>query len=126
MGKKIENIHDCLKSKILLDQLADKWTMLALGTLNSGPVRFNQLKKTLNGVSQKSLTQCLRKLERSGLIERTVLDGKVLGVEYSITDLGESLSEPFDAVFTWIAKNAHKIEKAEARFDEGRAKKARS
>lgn len=126
MGKKIENIHECLKSRIVLDQLTDKWTMLVLGVLNNGPARFNQLKKALGGVSQKSLTQCLRKLERSGLVQRTVLDGNVLGVEYSITDLGESLSEPFDAVFAWISKNAVKIEKSEAKFDEVRAKKARA
>jgi len=124
MGKQIENIHQCLKSKILLDQLADKWTMLVLGMLNNGPARFNQLKKELNGVSQKSLTQCLRRLERSGLIQRTVLDGNVLGVEYSITDLGESLGEPFDALFAWISKNAARIEKSEIKFDEARAKKS--
>lgn len=117
MAKKIDNIYDCLQVRLLLDQVADKWAILVLSYLSKGPARFNQIKKTLDGVSQKSLTQCLRKLERNGLIGRRVLDGKVLGVEYNITALGESLSTPFAAVFDWLKENSQKIEKAQKKFD---------
>jgi DNA-binding HxlR family transcriptional regulator len=117
MAKKIENIYECLKARVLLDQVADKWTLLILGSLANGPVRFNQIKRTVAGISQKTLTQTLRKLERNGLIERVILDGLPLGVEYSLTSLGESLQTPFEAVFQWIGHYSHAIEAAQKKFD---------
>lgn len=117
MAKKIENIYDCLKARVLLDQVADKWTLLIMGVLSNGPTRFNQIKKKVEGISQKTLTQTLRKLERNGLIERTVIDDVQLGVEYSLTSLGDSLSTPFEAVFDWVMKNSGSIETAQKKFD---------
>lgn len=118
MSKKNHNIYECLQVRMLLEQISDKWAILVLSYLAKGPARFNQIKKTLDGVSQKSLTQCLRKLERNGLISRTVIDGKVLGVEYGITELGESVNIPFTAVFEWIKESSPKVEKAQKKFDE--------
>ena len=123
MAKKIDNIFECLKARVLLDQVADKWAMLVMGTLSRGPSRFNQIKKTVQGVSQKSLTECLRKLERNGLVARKILEDVYLGVEYSLTPLGTSLRNPLETVFTWVAENTATIEKAQKKFDSGRAKK---
>lgn len=84
---------DC-PSRIILDQIADKWSMMVLEVLRE-PRRFNAIKRRLDGVTQRVLTQTLRKLERNGMVKRRVLDGRVLGVEYSLTPLGESLQGPF-------------------------------
>lgn len=65
MAKKIAKIEDCLTMQSLLDEIADKWTVLVMGIISDGPKRFNQIKNSLDGVSQKSLTQCLRRLERN-------------------------------------------------------------
>ena len=121
---KIENIYDCLKVRTVLDHIMDKWSVLVVGLLSSQPRRFNQIKKEISGVSQKSLTHCLRNLERSGLIERTVIDGAVLGVEYSLTSLGESMHEPMSHLFILVCDNTQKIDKAQKKFDERKVKQA--
>ncbi|MET0358994.1 MAG: helix-turn-helix domain-containing protein, partial [Pararhizobium sp.] len=59
--------------RLLLDEIASKWSILVLGALCDGPLRFNQLRRHLDGVTQKALTQCLRRLERDGILTRTVL-----------------------------------------------------
>lgn len=117
MAKKIAKIEDCLTMQSLLDEIADKWTVLVMGIISDGPKRFNQIKNSLDGVSQKSLTQCLRRLERNGLVTRTVIDGNVLGVEYSLTELGYSLQTPFSALFDWVTLNGVKMEDSQKAFD---------
>lgn len=84
-------------NRLLLDQLADKWTILILQVFCGGPepVRFNEIKRRVQGVSQKTLTRCLRRLERNGILERRVVEAAPLGVEYSITPLGWTIAEPF-------------------------------
>lgn len=84
---------DC-PSRPILDQIADKWSMMVLAVLEK-PHRFNEIKRRLEGVTQRVLTQTLRRLERNGMIERRVLPTSPVGVEYSLTPLGESLREPF-------------------------------
>ena len=87
-------------SRLLVDQIADKWTILILGALcrRGGSSRFNAILRDVAGLSQKTLTQCLRKLERNGVIERRVLDTAPIGVEYAITPLGHTLRAPFQAL----------------------------
>src|ERR1700681_2111030 len=94
--------------RILLDLLADKWTILILGVLcdNEKRSRFNAIKRQIPGISQKVLTQCLRRLERSGLLERRVIAAAPLGVEYRFTPLGETLEAPVAALFSWTASHA--------------------
>ena len=75
---------DC-PSRLLFDQIADKWSMMVLTVLDRGPLRFNAIKRLLEGVSQKALTQCLRRLERNGLVSRRVLPSSPVAVEYAIT-----------------------------------------
>ncbi|MBL1188824.1 transcriptional regulator, partial [Escherichia coli] len=94
---------DC-PSRIILDQIADKWSMMVLEVLRE-PRRFNAIKRRLDGVTQRVLTQTLRKLERNGMVNRKVLDGRVLGVEYSLTPLGQSLQGPFSILFEWTMGN---------------------
>jgi len=108
---------DC-PSRAILDQIADKWSMLVLMVLRE-PRRFNAIKRRLDGITQRVLTQTLRKLERNGMVTRTVIDGKTLGVEYALTPLGKSLETPFAALYGWTVDNMDAIQACQARYDEG-------
>jgi DNA-binding HxlR family transcriptional regulator len=109
---------DDVARRILLDQLADKWSILILGELCDGPVRFNEIKRCVFGLSQKTLTQCLRRLERNGLVTRRVLMSGPLGVEYALTPLGRSLTAPFEALFAWAEDHMSEMLDAQADFDQ--------
>lgn len=103
-------------SRAILDQIADKWSMLVLAVLRE-PRRFNAIKRRLEGVTQKVLTQTLRKLERNGMVTRRVIDGPVLGVEYALTPLGRSLQGPFSQLYDWTVDHMDEIGKHQRRFD---------
>ncbi|MFT4053972.1 MAG: helix-turn-helix domain-containing protein [Novosphingobium sp.] len=107
---------DC-PSRLLFDQIADKWSMMVLTVLDAGPMRFNGIKRHLEGVTQKALTQCLRRLERNGLLERRIIPVSPIGVEYEITPLGRSLQTPFKALYGWTIANMDVVEKARAQYD---------
>ena len=107
---------DC-PSRVILDQIADKWSMMVLAVLQE-PRRFNALKRRLDGVTQRVLTQTLRKLERNGMVTRRVLTGRVLGVEYALTPLGQSLHGPFSVLFDWTVENIDRIQDSRRRYDE--------
>jgi DNA-binding HxlR family transcriptional regulator len=106
-------------SKSLLEQIADKWTILILTALcrNGGKCRFNAIRREVSGISQKSLSQCLRKLERNGIIERHILDLAPVGVEYAVTPLGHTLKAPFEAFYGWVDLYLADVEAARTRFD---------
>lgn len=104
-------------SRLILDQIADKWSVLILGALCPGPMRFNVLKRALDGVTQAALTQALRRLERNGIIERAVLRTSPVAVEYAITPLGRSLGPLFQAIDAWTRTNLPEVDAARARFD---------
>ncbi|MEO7100138.1 MAG: helix-turn-helix domain-containing protein [Luteolibacter sp.] len=107
-------------TRMILDQLADKWSILILGALCSGPMRFNALKRRLSGITQKALTQALRRLERNGIIARHVIPVSPIAVEYSITPLGVTLKEPFQALFDWTIQYGAEVENARRLFDTDR------
>jgi DNA-binding HxlR family transcriptional regulator len=107
---------DC-PSRLLFDQIADKWSMMIITVLDKGPLRFNEIKRRLEGVTQKALTQCLRRLERNGLVERRVLHTSPVAVEYEITSLGRTLQEPFTALYAWTQAYLPKVEQARQAFD---------
>ncbi|MCQ8277400.1 helix-turn-helix transcriptional regulator [Acetobacteraceae bacterium KSS8] len=107
---------DC-PTRVLLDQMADKWSMMVLAVLRDGPHRFNAVKRRLEGVTQKALTQCLRRLERNGLVSRRVIPSAPLGVEYAITPLGASLQVPFGALYRWMVEHQPEVDAAQRRFD---------
>ncbi|HEX7856791.1 MAG TPA: helix-turn-helix domain-containing protein [Sphingobium sp.] len=104
--------------RVLFDQIADKWSMMVLAVLESGPLRFNAVKRQLEGVTQKALTQCLRRLERNGLITRRVLPASPIAVEYELTPLGRSLQDPFKALYLWTVASLPQVELARQAFDE--------
>lgn len=106
---------DC-ESRPILDQIANKWSMMVMGALDE-PRRFNEIKRRLEGVTQRVLTQTLRKLERDGLIQRRVLPTSPVGVEYALTELGESLREPFGRLYDWTVSNAAAIRRNQSAYD---------
>ncbi len=104
-------------SRQLFDQIADKWSMMVLTVLDGGPMRFNALKRHLEGVTQKALTQCVRRLERNGLVSRRVIPVSPVAVEYEITPLGRSLQAPFRALHGWTMAHMDEVGEARRRFD---------
>jgi len=112
---------DC-PSRLLLDEVADKWSVLIFASLTDGPMRFNALVRTLDGISKKSLTAVLRRLERNGLVSRHVRTVSPVAVEYSITPLGWSLSVPFAALYDWTQEQLPLIEDARSKFDREQGK----
>lgn len=115
-----QSFHVDCPSRLLFDQIADKWSVMVMTVLDDGPVRFNAIKRRLEGVTQKALTQCLRRLERNGLIERRVLPVSPVAVEYEITELGRSLQPRLRSVYAWTVEMMDQVESARHRFD-GRA-----
>jgi DNA-binding HxlR family transcriptional regulator len=104
----------------VLDKIADKWTIMILTVICPKPSRFNEIKRRLDGITHKALADALKRLERNGLVTRTVLPTQPIGVEYAITPLGHSLREPFEALCSWAAANGGKIEAATLRYDNAR------
>ncbi|MFF5585462.1 winged helix-turn-helix transcriptional regulator [Streptomyces hygroscopicus] len=89
----------------MLDLLANKWSALAIGALEEGPLRFGALQRRLQGISPKVLTQTLRRLEGAGLIDRTVYPAVPLHVEYELSPLGHSASVPLKNLRLWVEEN---------------------
>ncbi|WP_338891998.1 helix-turn-helix domain-containing protein [Rhodococcus sovatensis] len=101
----------------LLDQVLDKWSLAVLNELCEQPCRFNELRRAIPTVTQKSLTATLRKLERNGIIERVLLSSRPVAVEYRITPLGKTLRPPIDVILHWATDHMPEIERARERFD---------
>ncbi len=91
--------------------------MLVIAALNEGPLRFNGMKRRFEGITQKALTQVLRRLERNGIVARRVLPSSPVGVEYRITALGRTLEGPFRALAEWTVTALPEVEKARYTFD---------
>lgn len=108
---------DC-PSRLLFDEITDKWSMMVLTVLDRSPLRFNAIKRLLEGVTQKALTQCLRRMQRNGFITRRVIASSPVAVEYAITPLGRSLLLPFKAMYEWTLENYDGIARARAEYDE--------
>lgn len=92
-------------SAVVVNLLADKWTIPVIHALSRGTKRTGELKKSLPGVSQKMLTQTLRTLEAHGLLERKVYAAVPPRVEYSLTPLGESINEPLTVLCEWVERH---------------------
>ena len=101
----------------ILDRVGDKWAVLILILLRNQPLRFNQLRRTIEGISQKMLSQVLKSLERDGLIRRRVIATVPVTVEYSITPLGATLSKAVDALRDWAENNLKEVLSAQRRYD---------
>ena len=93
---------DVEKARPVLEQIANKWSILILTVLCNRPSRFNEIMRRLDGITHKALADALKRLERNGLIHREVLTTTTpIGVEYTITLLGRSLQQPFEALYAW-------------------------
>ncbi|KGA34590.1 HxlR family transcriptional regulator [Pectobacterium odoriferum] len=92
--------------RLVLDQVANKWSIMILTLLSDGPVRFNELRRRLGDITHKSLTEALRRLERCRLISRRVISSSPVAVEYEITELGMTLGPPVHALVRWAEDHA--------------------
>ncbi|MBF0529872.1 MAG: helix-turn-helix transcriptional regulator [Deltaproteobacteria bacterium] len=104
-------------TRVVLDRIADKWTVLIVGALEDRTKRFGELRREIGGVSQKMLTQTLRGLERDGLVTRMVYASVPPKVEYSLTDLGRTLAHILEAIREWSEKNIEDVLKARDDYD---------
>jgi DNA-binding HxlR family transcriptional regulator len=107
---------DCA-ARSFFDQVANKWAVMILTILSDRPTRFNEMKRRLEGVTHKALTQALRRLERNGLIARRVIATSPVAVEYSITQLGKTLQVPFAAVYDWSIDHLADLQAARRDYD---------
>jgi DNA-binding HxlR family transcriptional regulator len=99
----------------VLDRVGDKWTVMVVGGLSKGPMRFNALLRLIGGVSHRMLTLTLRGLEHDGLVKRTVYPSVPAMVEYDLSDVSRSLIEPLSTLSEWVQKNQLAIEAARIR-----------
>ncbi len=102
-------------SQRVLDLIANRWTALVIYSLAGGTQRYSELHRKIGGVSQKMLTQTLRKLERDGLVERRVFPVVPPKVEYSLTPLGRTLTGPLRAICQWAEEHLPQLERARGR-----------
>ena len=102
----------------ILDLVASKWSALIIGRLEVEPLRFGQLRRAIPGVTQKMLTQTLRRLEVDGLVHREVIPARPPQVEYSLTDLGASIADPLAVVRRWSEQHLGDIQNARRAFAE--------
>jgi DNA-binding HxlR family transcriptional regulator len=104
-------------SRRVLESLADKWSLLVIHTLSIGPGRTAELRRRIGGISEKMLIQTLRRLERNGFVVRRSFNEVPPRVEYSLTVLGASLSEPIRAFDAWVERNMAAVSEAQRAFD---------
>ncbi|AUO67987.1 transcriptional regulator [Citrobacter freundii complex sp. CFNIH2] len=101
-----------------LARIGDKWSVMTIMQLAGGPRGFNEIRRMIGHISQRMLTLTLRKLERDGLVTRTVYPTTPPRVSYELTELGHSLRDPLDTLGAWVAKNQHQVENARHEFDQ--------
>ncbi|BDU74289.1 winged helix-turn-helix transcriptional regulator [Mesoterricola silvestris] len=109
-------------TRLVLDLIADKWTTLVIYLLSKGTRRYGELQREVGGISQKMLTQTLRKLEEDGLVRRVVYPEVPPRTEYSLTELGTTLREPLGALCQWAMVHLPDVEKARKASQRQRAK----
>ena len=114
---KPEMLDACRPVRLILSRIGDKWSVLIVMALCGGPRRFNDLKRAIDGISQRMLTLTLRGMERDGLVTRQVFPTTPPRVEYTLTDLGRSLRTPIEALGQWAVDNEAQITQAQAHFD---------
>lgn len=114
------NMHltgECRGISEVLARVGDKWTVLVVTYLGDGPMRFNELRRTIDGISQRMLTLTLRGLERDGFVTRTIFPTIPPRVDYELTPLGRDLLAPVTALSDWARNNQDRIRKAREKFD---------
>ncbi|RKG58066.1 transcriptional regulator [Corallococcus sp. AB011P] len=107
---------DCVATREILSLVGDKWSVMVIVNLGEGPVRFSELKRAIEGISQRMLTLTLRNLERDGLLTRTVHPTTPPSVDYALTKLGRTLLEPVSVLAMWARQHRPEIERAREAF----------
>ena len=115
----LDNHARCRIVANVLDRIGDKWTIMVVGALSDGPMRFNAMMRKIGGVSHRMLTLTLRGLERDGMVLRTAYPTIPPKVEYELTALGRSLIVPLMTVLEWVESHSGEIEMARRAFDAG-------
>jgi DNA-binding HxlR family transcriptional regulator len=111
----------CRATADLLQRIGDKWTVLVVVQLANGPLRFSEIRRNVASISQRMLTLTLRGLERDGFVTRTVYPTVPPKVEYALTALGVSLTDPLRVLYEWTEAHGRQVEEARARYDESDA-----
>ncbi|MEU8133843.1 winged helix-turn-helix transcriptional regulator [Streptodolium elevatio] len=117
--------EDC-EVRQILDRVADKWSLLVIALLDRHTLRFTELRRKIDGISQRMLTVTLRQLERDGLVERTVYPVVPPRVEYALTPLGATLHDTIQALVTWTEGHQNEIAAARAAYDAREAAEAQA
>jgi DNA-binding HxlR family transcriptional regulator len=104
----------------ILNRIGDKWSVMVVGHLTKKTMRFNELRHSIGGISQRMLTLTLRNLERDGLVIRTVYPEIPPRVEYQLTELGRTLTDPLDTLWNWAAKHGADVRTAREKYDTAR------
>ncbi|WP_045739406.1 helix-turn-helix domain-containing protein [Xanthomonas sp. MUS 060] len=112
------NTGGCRATREILDRVGDKWSLYIIASLANGTRRFNELRRGIDGISQRMLTLTLRGMERDGLITRTIYPTIPPRVDYDLTELGRTLLGPVMALVNWANDNQFAIAEAHQRFDE--------
>ncbi len=107
----------CCTMRDILSRIGDKWTVLIITMLAGGPMRFNHIRRSIDGISQRMLTLTLRNLERDGFLTRTVYPTVPPRVEYELNDLGRTLIGPLKGLSDWARTNQPHVETSRAAFD---------
>jgi DNA-binding HxlR family transcriptional regulator len=116
---------DCVATREILNRVGDKWSVLVVVLLGEGARRFNELKRALDGISQRVLTVTLRGLERDGLVKRTVYPTNPPRVDYALTALGRTLLEPVSVLALWAQGHRAEVQRSREAFDRASARSAR-
>jgi DNA-binding HxlR family transcriptional regulator len=109
--------HAGCATRRILDRIGDRWTVLVVSVLGDGDARFSELRRRIEGVSQKMLTQTLRGLERDGLVRRTVYPEVPVRVEYALTDAGRTLLEPLRVLQKWAIEHLSDVSASQDAYD---------
>ena len=110
----------------ILARIGDKWTVVVVGVLSHGPMRYSQIFKLVEGVSQRMLTLTLKSLERDGLVTRTVYPTNPPRVDYELTERGKTLIVPLHVLWTWAHANRTAIEDTRRDFDQDRNRRGQN
>ena len=116
-NKPLQAAEKCPDIRDVLNRVGDKWSVQIVGLLGDGAMRFSELRRAIEGISQRMLTVTLRSLERDGLVRRHVRPTTPPEVEYSLTDLGLSLALPIDALGSWASANRDAMRASRSAYD---------
>jgi DNA-binding HxlR family transcriptional regulator len=112
-----DQVQICGAMGDILNRIGDKWSVMVVGHLTKKTMRFNELRHSIGGISQRMLTLTLRNLERDGLVIRTVYPEIPPRVEYQLTELGRTLTDPLDELWNWAAQHMQTVSEARTNYD---------